>query len=269
PEGIRNLIWSLATLAGGAVVGIGLLLAARRTKASNDQADAALKQSETALRQAELAFESQVTERFTKAVEQLGHEKRAVRLGAIYALERIAKDSPRDRDTIVETLAAYIRELAPWPPLDEKGKPLDDAALKIEKDRTGMRAPIDIAAALTVICRRLEDDNNKRNTINLNNIDLRGLDMSKLNLSWINLMESNLSWSSLRDVNLNVTALGWSDLSYASLIGAKLERTYMTSTNLLKVDNLTQQQIDGIRYLRDNPPKNLPEGLVLPAPYDG
>jgi len=36
-----------------------------------------------------------------------------VRLGAIYALERIAQDSERDHLTVMETLCAYIRENAP------------------------------------------------------------------------------------------------------------------------------------------------------------
>ena len=40
--------------------------------------------------------EKQVTERFAKAIEQLGSENIHVRLGAIYALERIAKDSDKD-----------------------------------------------------------------------------------------------------------------------------------------------------------------------------
>jgi hypothetical protein len=40
--------------------------------------------------------EVQVTDRFTRAVDQLGSEDLTVRLGGIYALERIARDCPRD-----------------------------------------------------------------------------------------------------------------------------------------------------------------------------
>jgi hypothetical protein len=53
--------------------------------------------------------EGQVTDRYTKAVDQLGHEQLAVRLGGIYALQRIARDSPSDRDTIAEILCTYAR----------------------------------------------------------------------------------------------------------------------------------------------------------------
>jgi hypothetical protein len=42
-----------------------------------------------------LSREEQVTERYTKAIEQLGSDKLDVRIGGIYALERVARDSAR------------------------------------------------------------------------------------------------------------------------------------------------------------------------------
>lgn len=55
-------------------------------------------------RQLHTAREGQVTERFTRAIDQLGHEKQDIRLGGIYALEHIADDSTQDRATVVEVL---------------------------------------------------------------------------------------------------------------------------------------------------------------------
>jgi hypothetical protein len=57
-----------------------------------------------------VAEQGQITERYTKAIEQLGSDKLDVRLGGIYALERIANDSERDQSTVVEVLSAFIRE---------------------------------------------------------------------------------------------------------------------------------------------------------------
>ena len=57
-----------------------------------------------------LGREGQVTDRYTKAVGQLGDAKAPVRVGGIYALERIGNDSARDRDTIIWVLGAFIRE---------------------------------------------------------------------------------------------------------------------------------------------------------------
>ncbi|MFG1711315.1 pentapeptide repeat-containing protein [Nonomuraea sp. M3C6] len=57
----------------------------------------------------ETTQEGQITDRYTKAVEQLASLAPDVRLGAIYALERIGLDSPRDRETIVNLLTTYVR----------------------------------------------------------------------------------------------------------------------------------------------------------------
>jgi len=84
---------------------IGVALAWWRTRASNRQAVAAL-------RQAEVAQRSHVVEIFNRAIDQLGSEKLEVRLGAIYTLKRMSRD-PQYVDYRVptlETLAAYVRE---------------------------------------------------------------------------------------------------------------------------------------------------------------
>ncbi len=62
-----------------------------------------------------IAEQRQIAERFTRAIDQLGNkDSLEVRLGGIYALGQIAKDSPRDyHQTVVEVLAAYVRENAP------------------------------------------------------------------------------------------------------------------------------------------------------------
>jgi hypothetical protein len=66
--------------------------------------------------QLQITQQGQITERFIRAIDQLGHASLDVRLGGIYALERIARDSPADRNTIGEVLTAFIRSHAPWPP---------------------------------------------------------------------------------------------------------------------------------------------------------
>jgi hypothetical protein len=70
-------------------------------------------------RQLQVNREGQITERFTRAIDQLGNDKGQldVTLGGLYALERIAKDSPADRATIAEVLTAYVRGHAPGHPL--------------------------------------------------------------------------------------------------------------------------------------------------------
>src|SRR4029450_9487158 len=42
-------------------------------------------------------------------VEQLGHEKAPVRLGALYSLDHLAQDNPQYRQTVVDVFCAYMR----------------------------------------------------------------------------------------------------------------------------------------------------------------
>ena len=105
-----------------------------------------------------VAQEGHITERFTRAVEQLGSERLEIRLGGIYALERLAKDSPQDHWTIMEVLTAFIRENAPWP-LQAEGPPPpspegQEAAAAAAKPTTKSKPRTDIQAALTIIGRR-------------------------------------------------------------------------------------------------------------------
>ncbi|HZO66320.1 MAG TPA: pentapeptide repeat-containing protein [Kribbellaceae bacterium] len=52
---------------------------------------------------------AQVTDTYSKAVEQLGSEHAPVRLGALYSLENLAQDNPSRRQNVVDVLCAYLR----------------------------------------------------------------------------------------------------------------------------------------------------------------
>ena len=93
----------MAQIAGGLALLFGLYFTWRRVEISQ--------------RTLETQQDQQVTERFTRAIDQLGatddegNKRLEIRLGGIYALERIAQDSPqRDYSTIFAVLCAYVRE---------------------------------------------------------------------------------------------------------------------------------------------------------------
>src|SRR5215218_2792189 len=97
-------------LAGAAVL-LGGYFTYQQVKTGRDQLKAAREQAQDSDRQAreqlEVAARGQVTERFTRAIDQLGHANLDVRVGGIYALERIARDSPEDRAAVAEVLMAF------------------------------------------------------------------------------------------------------------------------------------------------------------------
>ncbi|MER7167854.1 pentapeptide repeat-containing protein [Micromonospora sp. NPDC000207] len=55
------------------------------------------------------ATEKRVTELYAKAGEHLGSEKAAVRMAALYTLERLAQGNPSHRQTVANLICAYLR----------------------------------------------------------------------------------------------------------------------------------------------------------------
>jgi hypothetical protein len=145
------------------------------------------------LRQLELTREGQITDRFLRAVEQLGSDKPDVRFGGIYALERIAKDSPSDRAAITEVLSAFVRRCLPG------SEARDDYILPLP-----FRAP-DAQAALTVLCRSPLSDARiapGARRLDLSRTDLRRADLHRANLLSANLWAARLEGADLREANL-------------------------------------------------------------------
>jgi uncharacterized protein YjbI with pentapeptide repeats len=77
----------------------------------------------------------QLTQTFTQAVEQLGHEQAPVRLGALYSLISLAQDIPARRQTIVDVLCAYLR--MPYTPPTSGVEP---AAEAMASQKSGLSA---------------------------------------------------------------------------------------------------------------------------------
>jgi uncharacterized protein YjbI with pentapeptide repeats len=156
------------------------------------------------LRAVELTEQGQVTDRYARAVEQLGSDKLDVRIGGIYALERVARDSPRDQPTIIEVLAAFIREHSheQWPLTEDGAEPPDR-----------LTRP-DVQAAATVIGRRT------------------GQVTQFINLSTANLTRADLALANLPDVNLAGAHLAGAHLGGANLTGARLAGANLTGANL-------------------------------------
>lgn len=165
-----------------------------------------------------VAEEKQVTERFTQAINQLGSEKITVRVGGIYALERISKDSEKDYWTIVEVLTSFVRE-----PLQSDSGQLVEPLTKITKD---------VQAALTVLMRRDLQQDPKNRILDLTEANLSGADLSGANLSGANLDSVDLSGANLSGVNLNFANLNNANLHSVSLIGASLIRAHLIHANL-------------------------------------
>lgn len=145
-----------------------------------------------------------------------------MRLGGIYALERIARDSADDLPTVVEVLCAHLREYSPWPPrLPGQGY------ANLTRDQLGDLPPLlarapEVQAVLTVL-NRLPDAHPSRSSRaraanpvrrNLSRTDLRRAYLRGAYLEGANLTGAHLQGADLRDLYLGDADLG----------GARLER---------------------------------------------
>jgi hypothetical protein len=188
-----------------------------------------------------LSREGQVTDRYTRAIEQLGSGKPDVRIGGIYALERVARDSAKDHATVMEVLSAFIREQARREP-----RPITEPSMVTVKRTTSP----DVNAAVIVIGRR--DRRYDRGWIHLDGVDLSGVHLNRTNLAgadlsgadltgaWLNgadftgayLDAADLTDAFLYCANLTRARLARADLSNAYLSGADLSRANLADANL-------------------------------------
>jgi uncharacterized protein YjbI with pentapeptide repeats len=246
---------------GTVVVGVaGYWASVRNTSATLDETRRTL----------DLAEQGQVTDRYNKAIEQLGSKEIDVRIGGIYALERIADDSARDHPTVMEVLAAFVRDHSPeqWPL-----PAVHEAGAEPPEHTTRP----DVQAALTVIGRRTV--RNDRQPINLNSANLTRANLTRAKLTRVDLTNANLTRANLgKEVDLKaaadfrrVQALsanfanpaipvsqllrggdlagGGADLSYAVALQANFTHATLTDANLsnaiFSTANLTDANLTG------------------------
>jgi uncharacterized protein YjbI with pentapeptide repeats len=196
------------------------------------------RQLQTGREQLQIAQQGQVTERFTRAIDQLGHAELDVRLGGIYALERIANDSPDDRTTIAEVLTAFVRGHAPWPPR-LPGQYHAEAPIE-QVPELQVRAP-DVQAALNVLARRqpppkssgrLDLSATDLRKASLEDADLQAVSLFNANLQEATLFNANLQGAILYNANLKRAHLERAQLQKASFDGAKLQEAILDHAQL-------------------------------------
>jgi Pentapeptide repeats (8 copies) len=162
-----------------------------------------------------LTEQGQVTRRHTEAIEQLGSDKLDVRIGGIYALERVARDSARHHPAVMEVLTAFVREHShkPWPPPDSGGR---------EPERWPRP---DVQAALTVVGRRDAQRD-------IQPMDLTGTDLARADLHGANFTRADLGRADLTGANLHGSDLTGANLGRADLTGADLTRANLSRARL-------------------------------------
>jgi Pentapeptide repeats (8 copies) len=213
--------------------------------------------------------EGQLTNRFSAATSQLGAQLKEgtpnveARLGGIYALEWMGRDSPRLYWQIMEILAAYVRHNAPFVTGSEAARP-----------RT------DVQAVLTVFSRSDAykiADRRPDQKLDLRYVDLRDAEFYGAHLEMTDFWGAHLAGAKFWGAVLQDTKLSKADLSGANLRAVHFARAEMDGTNFANADfyqaciqdadfsrslNLSQEQIDSTDP-KSRTHVQLPPGLHL------
>jgi len=201
--------------------------------------------------QVAIAEQGQITDRYTRAVEQLGQQgsdRIHVRIGAVYALERLTHDSPRDQRSIIDVLLAFVGASTEDVVLQLRSDPLELIGAECPNIEPDSLTAADIQAALTVLGRNplpyvLPDDNQPLFGLPvpcLPGVNLAGANFDKVNLTGIFLKDA---W--LEAVDFNGAALPAADLSRTYLRNANLRDADLTHANLRHAD-LTSADLRGV-----------------------
>ncbi|MEU0564094.1 pentapeptide repeat-containing protein [Nonomuraea sp. NPDC005983] len=170
-----------------------------------------------------LSQRGQLTDRYTKAIGLLGSDKLTERIGGVYALEHLMIESEREHDTVVEVLAAFVRDQTAFSTPDEGHQ---EAESGNEIDIWLVQPRTDVQAALTVLGRRPRRPERSR-LVDLSQADLTGADLANLHLDdvWFwgaKLQSARLQGARLKGANFSGADLRDAKLTHASMQGAWL-----------------------------------------------
>lgn len=223
-EAIKSLLPIVAAVVGLPLIIWRLLILNQQTRISDAKT--------------QIDRETHYTTIFSRSIEQLGETRDIsdtrerdgnlepttrtvpnieVRLGALYSLERLLRESSKDQPTIVETICAYIRENSPISLPNEGAS--STANLKLAPhDRA------DVQAALTILGRRPENIRRLAKKEGWR-LDLRKTNLTKYDLSRLNFERVDFSDSFLDEANLSESNFAESVFRKARLRGANLRNS--------------------------------------------
>ncbi|WP_344097534.1 pentapeptide repeat-containing protein [Microbacterium deminutum] len=180
--------------AGGLLAVLTLYLTAARDAAAADKLD--------------LDRDANRTDRYADAAKMLGDKSASSRLAGIYALERLAKESHADWQTIIDVVSGFVRDRAPQIEGPAKGRP-------------PMRPTADVDAAIRALA-RLTNNRSSQHAIWLRDRMLAYSSLSGARLGNANLHNADLTEAYLIKVDFGNSEIGAAVFTDANLKGADL-----------------------------------------------
>lgn len=197
PSARAEFAKTAAQALGGMALLVGLYFTYRTVQASRATLSLAVDKQD-------LDRMGQVAERFTKSLEQLGSTSEGVRTGALYALERLARDHDDYYHQVIEVICAFIRRRS----LDEDSTIVDSQRVPATK-----KATIDLETAMLILQRR-----RKR----LGDGEQQGLDLRGANACGLKLEGGDFQHADFSGANLQGLVSSDTNFAFASFWNADL-----------------------------------------------
>jgi len=209
-----------------------------------------------------LSYEQQITNRYTETIKLLSNENREVRIGALYGLERLFKDSKKDQISILQIINAYIRNRTisisdmvvinyldlffKKPEVDDYSCPFHNLPKNIAQyNRDSILYSLDIQVAINI----LGHSNNGLIRLDFSKLDLRGINFSNLNLSNSDFKNSILSHSDFRNSIIDSCDFDYAYCNSSTFSSSKIRKTTFSSAMLADANfyqaDLSNSEING------------------------
>jgi hypothetical protein len=216
-NGALQLLTVLAVLVGA---GLGFRqLAEDRDQASKDR--------DQAIQDRQLTRQGQASERFTRAIDQLGSSRVETRIGGIYGLDQIAEQTPENTGPVGEVLLAW---------LNSRPRRREPSGNFLREDAPDVQAALTVLTGgqrySTIVANRLDLQGMALARADLRGADLTGAHLDDANLNHAQLDGANLREAFLRRAQLREALLRGADLGFAFLHGADLRGANLTGVDL-------------------------------------
>ena len=223
---IPLMVGSFGALFLGTVGFLGLYVNYRRTRTFEKQ----LEQQRLSINQQRESDKRRDHQQlYTTNVQHLGHSSENVRLGAIYGLERLAKESKDSDESWVSTvgriLCAHVRSTT---------------TTNNYKESYADQPSSEVIAILEILTQR------KNNPFNSAQFDLSGANLDGINLRGADLKGTNLTKASLRGADLRKTNLDGTNLSKTNLSGADLSGNDLRRVDLKNDTDLSRADLGSV-----------------------
>ena len=177
-----------------------------------------------------------LNERYQKGAEMLGSEVLAVRLGGIYALQRLVEDHPKQYHVqVMRLFCAFVRHPTK---AEDRGDNTGPTGTELKPNVKDYRLREDVQAAMAAIGTRSAAD-----------VKLEEKENCRLSL-----LNADLTCALLIGANLTNVILSGANLTRAFVRNANLANAELALTNFSEARGLTQSQLDQAERLI-SPPK--------------